>query len=586
MKEKISGLGVNDSILKGVSKGLDNKIKTIQREIRQNALQIQDTSKDISEYLINKNEKRLDQEKINRLNQLKGLKTRENDIRHNLNQLTQNQKMLETEGYANISQTNSSIAHIDENIRRDQIKEIKQSRDTLTQKLEQINLQIKNLIFEENKDSNNKKVNIQSFLDNFERDKELIEIRAKKYEQESRTRRQRMRKDITQLTVEMMSKIEREEKEAIEQKMLRLQEMKMKEKEQIKKRTTDNNQKLLKIKVFINEKPKDVEYFYKEKMKEYNSQEEKRIQTEANKRKAMMRSISKEECDEFALKFNDNKIKTKEELEEKSSQLNELWRERKELLPQYISPFLANVISVIEDEKKEKEEKEIEMIAHKKIKKEFGEEVKAKFKPPISRKLQRERRDRIMRLKRNKKLIEEDKKKMRNKKKLMQKKKRVILRKRDLTKPSKCKWKLKLNISDFSNQNVPAVKKPKRIAFSNSADKKKRVIPDKPIDYLVEEKKKREMKTELLKKSGQLIHDSSKWSKMLSGNNKRSLFENINQVKLKAEILEIEAKQKEQFLKLNGGSERYPEIGEKVSNLLIDSIKAKLSILNSVTNTK
>lgn len=571
--------------MKGVTKCLDDKFDNIKTEIKQETLKIQDTSKDLSEYLNSKTDKRYDEAKHKRLHLLRELRMKENDIKHNLHQLTENQKMLENEGYANISQTNNSVAHIEKNIRKDQIKEIKHSRVTLTEKLEQINFQIKSLLMEEDKDENRGKVNIQSFLENFEKDKELIEMRAKKYEQEAKIRRQRMKKDIDQLSEQMKTQLEKKEKEEMERKLLHLQDMKKKEKEQRKKRTSDNNQKLLKIKVFINEKPKEVEYVYQEKMKDYLNQQEKRIQTESNKRKAMMRSITKEECDEFAMKFNENKIHRQEELEEKSNQLNELWKERKELLPQYISPFLQNVLSEDGEEKKAKEERSIEIVAYKKIQKDFGEEVKENFKPSISRKLLKERRDRIMRLKKNKRVLEEDKRKARNRIKLLQKKNRVILKKRDPSKPSKCKWELKLNMSDFSSQDISVFKKPKKVAFSSSADKRKRVIPDKPINYLIEEKKKREIKNEQLKQSSHLNTDNNKWNKMLTGN-KRPLMENVTQVKIKAEILETEAKQKEQFLKLNGGSERYPEIGEKVSSLLIDSIKAKLSILNSVSNPK
>ena len=39
-------------------------------------------------------------------------------------------------------------------------------------------------------------------------------------------------------------------------------------------------------------------------------------------------------------------------------------------------------------------------------------------------------------------------------------------------------------------------------------------------------------------------------------------------------------KQKEQYLKLAGGVENNPEIGQEMSELIIDSIGAKLSILN------
>ena len=43
---------------------------------------------------------------------------------------------------------------------------------------------------------------------------------------------------------------------------------------------------------------------------------------------------------------------------------------------------------------------------------------------------------------------------------------------------------------------------------------------------------------------------------------------------------------REKILNLNGGIENNPELGQKVSSLLIDSIEAKLSILNKITQEK
>lgn len=65
-------------------------------------------------------------------------------------------------------------------------------------------------------------------------------------------------------------------------------------------------------------------------------------------------------------------------------------------------------------------------------------------------------------------------------------------------------------------------------------------------------------------------------------NNKFSLYENVENIKLKAKLLETKAKKKEKLLKLNGGTEKNPEIGSEVSNMLLDAIKAKLTILENV----
>jgi len=69
-------------------------------------------------------------------------------------------------------------------------------------------------------------------------------------------------------------------------------------------------------------------------------------------------------------------------------------------------------------------------------------------------------------------------------------------------------------------------------------------------------------------------------------NNKYSLFENVEQIKIKAQKLEEQAKMQEKLLQLNGGAQKNPEIGENVSNMLIDVIKAKLTILENISTKK
>ena len=69
-------------------------------------------------------------------------------------------------------------------------------------------------------------------------------------------------------------------------------------------------------------------------------------------------------------------------------------------------------------------------------------------------------------------------------------------------------------------------------------------------------------------------------------NNKFSLYENVENIKLKAQLLEENARKKEMILKLNGGTEKNPEIGSEVSNMLLDAIKAKLTILENISSKK
>ena len=104
--------------------------------------------------------------------------------------------------------------------------------------------------------------------------------------------------------------------------------------------------------------------------------------------------------------------------------------------------------------------------------------------------------------------------------------------------------------------------------------------PDKKIDYLSELRNEKEKRNALSReKSENEELKAIKWEKALNSN-KGNIIENINIVKEKAKVLDDDIKNKEKVLKLNGGVKNHPEIGDKISNLIIDSIEAKLSILN------
>ena len=68
-----------------------------------------------------------------------------------------------------------------------------------------------------------------------------------------------------------------------------------------------------------------------------------------------------------------------------------------------------------------------------------------------------------------------------------------------------------------------------------------------------------------------MIHDS-----------KKDINENIANVKLKAESLQKQAERKAQLLKYT--NTEHTELGDEVGDLYINSIQAKLQILNAMTN--
>ena len=174
-----------------------------------------------------------------------------------------------------------------------------------------------------------------------------------------------------------------------------------------------------------------------------------------------------------------------------------------------------------------------------------------------------------------------------------QKQNRILFKKRNNSKPSKFKWELKLEepiIDKFEEENKNLLKKPKRMNLSPIVRTK--LIPEKKPDYLreiinkKEVKKNKSMSNKVKEEEDEELYinqKSKKWEKVINNNN-GTLIENINSIKQKANVLEKDAEMKEKFLKLNGGIENNPELGKQVSNLLIDSIEAKLSILKKIGN--
>ena len=79
-----------------------------------------------------------------------------------------------------------------------------------------------------------------------------------------------------------------------------------------------------------------------------------------------------------------------------------------------------------------------------------------------------------------------------------------------------------------------------------------------------------------------LIKNQKKWEKAI--NKDGNLIDNINEIQEKAQIIEQQADMKEKLLQLSGGVENNPELGRKVSSLLIDSIEAKINILKKMNN--
>jgi hypothetical protein len=592
LQEKLSKLNCNKKLMTNIKKELNDQIKTMVDE--DNVL-ITEPPRDLNKYIKKQSENNnlkiafSDFTSKQKYKQLKTLKEEQNILKNNLKQVEQNEKLLQDEGFMNLNNSGKGYAPdsmFDKAIKEQQLKAVTQKKNRIIEKIKDIEMKIYNIIGEDQKLSNKEKRKL--FIDNFERDREIAEVRAKKYLKESKERDQRMKNDINQIVEKRKKEIEEKDKEEKMKKQAIIQKFKEKEKALELRHSKKNNEIMEKYKPFRNKNldKKSKDYNYSKIYEKFKKDEEHKFKQANLKRHQEVDSVNLENIYEFS-KQVDKKIEQDEiEREQKWVEKSRNWKKNKDSLPQsnYVVTVAEEENIKKEEEEKKKKEKYSAFVLEKKN---YGEMIREKYAPEIDTNLKKVRENIITAL--------EDpgshKKYTMNK----QKKKRVILKKRDDSKPSKFKWELKIEepkVDQFEDQNKNIVKKPRRVNLS-PITRTKSLVPGKRPDYLREIINKKEVRNRAMstkKSEGNNDNEAAKnddkgkkWEKAINNDN-ATLLENINNVKVKANSLEKEAEMKEKLLKLNGGIENNPELGKKVSSLLIDSIEAKLSILKKVND--
>lgn len=483
---------------------------------------------------------------------IKELQKNQSKLKNDLNQLNQTEQVLSEEGYLNLSNNNASHIDIDRNIRKEKIKEIKKSKEVLRLKIEEITTQI-NKVIESNKKDNKAEI-IKNFLDNFEHDKLIAEEKAKKFKREKRKRNDRYLASMKEDYEKRVKTLESIEKEKEAKKQLELKIFHEQQKAIVSKRNEANKKEAEKNIQLLNSSPVKKYISIAEKNEiEFKEKQNEIIQQEKLKRREKMRPIRFEEINEFAKQARSNRNMTMVELEQKKIKMKELWKERKELLPKFHSSYLNSITEEKKKEEEEKERKYIDLKINKNLQSKISDEIKKRFVPKIDPKLQKELQERIKLLNSPPKVSKSS----------HSRHGRIILKKINDT--NKYSWKLKLKDQNHIESNQTNPNKPK-------IDIRKPL--EKPIDYLLEERKKRSSSKDIEK-----IKDKQ-WDKLLNAKNGSKL-SNIETVKLRAEYLQQQADMKKQLMKVQGKATS-PELSEEIGKLYINSIEAKLKILNAI----
>ena len=564
---------IDPNILSGVEIGLNKVLMSLQEDFEDNKIIVGQESintEDFKKFRQNSSsilpsanfESSIRMQKIKELNQSK------KKLEKQINQINTKINMMEEENttaiLGDIEYPNSII---EENIKKDKIKDNKQTKELLLAKLNGINEQVQRLVQSEEDLNKNKKLNVKEFLENFDKDKEKSEELVKKLNEDKKIREQKMMNsikksyDLKQKEYEQM-KLDEEEKKKKELEKIRLKELEI-----IRERNKENKDKLSFIKLHANDKPMNMsQYLFKALENKYNEKQENEIKTEILKKREKIKenSVSLEEIFDFEKKQKELEVKRMLEMEEEKKKLREQWKQTKDILPK----FESNMMQMIkEEEKKNKEKKELEE-AKKKLKqqeiKNYSESVNKLFLPKINPSMKKEREERIKNLDVKSNIQHITKKKNTG---------RIILKKPDPNKPSKYSWKLKLELDEPEKTNKN--KNQHQLKRAKSAQKHEPL--DKLPDYLTEMRLKN---TQNFENKSQNKNKKNNWDQMLK-NEKGNLFENVEKAKKRVEQLEEKAKMSEKLMQNSSGGID-PDLQQKVSGYLLDAIKGKLSILEKM----
>ena len=638
LKEKMSKLNFDEKLINNIQKDLGSQIENLKTEIRNDQVKITDKPKDLNKYIIRSSStdnniikySNEDYELKKKHKIIKDLKDEQIFLKQKLNKIEENEALLNNEGFMNLNNSSDCITPFDKSKKEQHIKDIKKKKNDINERIKELEFRI-SLLLEEDKNKT-KKEKLQNFQETFERDKEIIEERAKKYLKETKERNQRLANDINQLVEKRKKEIEeKEKKDELQKDKIRKKFMET-EKAIEQKRLKEKTEIMLKYKPYINQKNDKTEkdYLFGIYDKRYKENEKKLLDKVNNDKKNKNKTVTSEELQDFWVKIDEKKeeIKKKKEIKEKKEM--EKFEMAKIFKPSYISHFSEMIDEEYANFRDKEQNRKEEIIGNKLLKENFGKKLLNRHYI-INEHLKQERLNKILVLE-NPKLVQI--KDTFHKKLQDSRKKRILMKKRDPTKPSKYPW-LEKTLKEMQKMNNSAIiesnliKRPKSLKYSssftgrnqsyeetkgnenkdkenkdNKDNKKERVILDpKQIDYLKvlrEEKKEKEEKRKKEKEEKEkkekedkekgIVNNTEekkknvkkKKKKVLKKKEEEDIIYKINNAKENAVQLEQQAEMEEKFMKLNGGIERNPEMGKKVSDLLIGSIKAKLNIVNKI----
>lgn len=518
------------------------------------------------------------------------LKQNEEQIIKDIHKINNNINLLKNEtsmnNVNNIHDLNKEKKKIE-----DKIKALEKEKSLFIEKLEEIKNRRNSMNYQQEKElgiiEKNKKLKLKKFIDdlNNKEKNEIIEEKIKKIQEDSKKLQLKMKSDLEEVINKKNFKMDQLEKEKEDKIKKYLNDMKEEEKKYIKTRNQKAKEQLLKLKELQLEnnkqqKNKKTIHLYKEIEDNYLKNEEDKVKIENKSRKEKMKHIDLNEFNELAKNFDEMKSKQLYESKLKIKKQREIWSQRYKLIPEYVNPLNK----VIEEEKNIMKKKEKEKILEmQKLK-----DLQKQYKVPKPLIIAKEKTIDIV-----------DQRKQKSKKILIKSSsysdviRQKMMVKFNTTKNKKEKGEeADTNINkakDIINFKLPLIclkEKYRKVNKSFEKDKNNNQNHELSTDYLNQRRLINEKNRERKRNLGELSNlDYSKTNDIRKLIKENGLDENmLKMAKSKLEILDEKKKQKSLLLKLNGGIANKPDLGEEICDLMIDSIQARLSIIQEIEN--
>ena len=518
------------------------------------------------------------------------LKQNEEQIIKDIHKINNNINLLKNEtsmnNVNNIHDLNKEKKKIE-----DKIKALEKEKSLFIEKLEEIKNRRNSMNYQQEKElgiiEKNKKLKLKKFIDdlNNKEKNEIIEEKIKKIQEDSKKLQLKMKSDLEEVINKKNFKMDQLEKEKEDKIKKYLNDMKEEEKKYIKTRNQKAKEQLLKLKesqLENNKQQKNTKtiHLYKKIEDKFLKDEEDKVKIENKSRKEKMKHIDLNEFNELAKNFDEMKSKQLYESKLKIKKQREIWSQRYKLIPEYVNPLNK----VIEEEKNIMKKKEQEKILEmQKLK-----DLQKQYKVPKPLIIAKEKTIDIV-----------DQRKQKSKKILIKSSsysdviRQKMMVKFNTTKNKKEKGEeADTNINkakDIINFKLPLIclkEKYRKVNKSFEKDKNNNQNHELSTDYLNQRRLINEKNRERKRNLGELSNlDYSKTNDIRKLIKENGLDENmLKMAKSKLEILDEKKKQKSLLLKLNGGIANKPDLGEEICDLMIDSIQARLSIIQEIEN--